>query len=447
MKKKHAIVAVTMLTMLAALCTTASAGEYGAGCPFSNWYNGTAHGGIYIDVKGHYDNPGATQTEIFENVPDERRIVRLYPGIWLGSPYPGRVTNWTITINGHTDSYSFTEPESLPFCDWDIAPEDGTGEHCTVSCTGCGQCSVTYNASLYIVTGNNTITFWTSEQIDQFALLVVYENESMPKMQYWIKEGHVYLAPDDAPYYVDFAETPNTGPIEPDLLSSAEYFTYGCPRPPGKYADEGGCWPCLNGNNLNAPNITYHNGYGNVSYYWTRIPSGYITSASNRFLYSTLPDPSARLWVSFLALKYGTEDFFDTHAPANPYPSIMGIHEGKIIPSCNINVSKLYTYPCTGTGGHTKSIELRENDYLIANGTWNGYIGDYHNITLQNVTGAPYVTLQKDHEYNYTIRTGSYPQIIHEESKDVTGGTITCTKFVDANGKEHNDGIPAIRLE
>ena len=67
MKKKHAIVAITMLTMLAALCTTASAGEYGAGCPFSNWYNGTAHGGIFIDVKGHFDDEeGATQTEIFE---------------------------------------------------------------------------------------------------------------------------------------------------------------------------------------------------------------------------------------------------------------------------------------------------------------------------------------------------------------------------------------------
>jgi len=144
--------------------------------------------------------------------------------------------------------------------------------------------------------------------------------------------------------------------------------------------------------------------------------------------------------------KEETQAIFDTDFPAKPYPSIMGIHEGKIIPSCNINVSKLYTYPCTGTGGHTKSIELRENDYLIANGTWSGYIGDYHNITLQNVTGVPYVTLQKDHEYNYTIRTGSYPQIIHEESKDVTGGTITCTKFVDANGKEHNDWIPAIRL-
>ncbi|MEA2074696.1 MAG: DUF3344 domain-containing protein [Euryarchaeota archaeon] len=147
---------------------------------------------------------------------------------------------------------------------------------------------------------------------------------------------------------------------------------------------------------------------------------------------------------TFLVITYGEEEeeIFDTHAPANPYPSIMGIHEGKIIPSCNITVSKLYTYPCTGTGGHTKSIELFENDDLIVNGTWSGYMGDYHNISLNRT-----LTLKKGVIYNYTIKTGSYPQIIHEhEYKNATGGTITCTKFVDANGKEHNDWIPAIRL-
>lgn len=62
---------------------------------------------------------------------------------------------------------------------------------------------------------------------------------------------------------------------------------------------------------------------------------------------------------------------FDTGA--GTYPSILGTHKGKIIPSCNINVSRLYTYPCAGTGGHTESIELYENGDLIANGSWNGY--------------------------------------------------------------------------
>ncbi len=138
-------------------------------------------------------------------------------------------------------------------------------------------------------------------------------------------------------------------------------------------------------------------------------------------------------------------DIFDTGFGI--YPSIMGIHKGEIKPSDNINISKLYTYPCPGTGGHTESIGLYENGELIANGTWNAYVGNWHNITLHNISGASYVMLLEDHKYNYTIITGSYPQIIHARSKDVTGGVINCTEFIDANGKEYNDWIPAIRLE
>ena len=137
---------------------------------------------------------------------------------------------------------------------------------------------------------------------------------------------------------------------------------------------------------------------------------------------------------------------FDTDS--GTYPSIMGTHTGTITPSRSINVSKLYTYSCAGTGGHTESIKLEENGTLIANGTWDGYLGeDWQNITLHNVTdGTHYVTLLQDHEYNYTIRTGSYPQILHAASKEVTGGTITCTSFVDANGKTYTDVIPAIKF-
>jgi len=132
----------------------------------------------------------------------------------------------------------------------------------------------------------------------------------------------------------------------------------------------------------------------------------------------------------------------DTGPSENPYPSIMGTHKGEIKPSCNITFSKLHTYPCKGTGGHTESIEIYENGKLIASGTWNGYVGEWHNITI-----TPSVTLLAGHTYNYTIVTGSYPQMLHAKSKDVTGGTITCTSFVDANGKTYTDWIPAIRLE
>jgi len=135
---------------------------------------------------------------------------------------------------------------------------------------------------------------------------------------------------------------------------------------------------------------------------------------------------------------------FDTGS--GTYPSISGTHKGTITPNQTITVNKLYTYPCEGTGGHTESVELYENGTLIANGTWEGYAGDWHNITLHNVTGAPYVMLLKGYRYNYTIVTGSYPQIIHRKEFNATGGEITCTEFVDANGRVYYDWIPAIKL-
>jgi hypothetical protein len=50
-------------------------------------------------------------------------------------------------------------------------------------------------------------------------------------------------------------------------------------------------------------------------------------------------------------------------------------------------------------------------------------------------------TLSANETSNYTIRTGSYPQIIHASSHNATGGVITCTEFVDINGKRHEGGF------
>jgi len=131
--------------------------------------------------------------------------------------------------------------------------------------------------------------------------------------------------------------------------------------------------------------------------------------------------------------------FFDT-GPGT-YPSISGTHIGTIIPDQDITVRKIYTYPCTGTGGHTEYVRIWNNSWDVT-ATWNGYAEDWHNITFD----SPFV-LEAGKTYSYEIRTGSYPQIIHATNKTVTGGIITCTSFVDANGKEYTDWIPAIRLE
>ncbi|MGB2841573.1 MAG: S8 family serine peptidase [Halobacteriota archaeon] len=122
------------------------------------------------------------------------------------------------------------------------------------------------------------------------------------------------------------------------------------------------------------------------------------------------------------------------------YPSIFGTHEGTITPSRDIYVTKIYTYPCKGTGGHTEFVWIYGNG-INESASWNGYAGDWHNITFD----VPFV-LKANLTYNYTIRTGSYPQIHHTDRLEIDNGVITCISFKDVNGKIHYDWIPAIKL-
>lgn len=130
----------------------------------------------------------------------------------------------------------------------------------------------------------------------------------------------------------------------------------------------------------------------------------------------------------------------DTGASENPYPSIFGTHNGTIKPNQTINVSRLYTYPCSGTGGHTEYVKIWNSTWEVE-ARWEGYKGDWHNITFNES-----FKLVENENYNYTIRTGSYPQIIHVDEFNATGGEITCKRFTDANGKIYTNWIPAIRL-
>ena len=135
------------------------------------------------------------------------------------------------------------------------------------------------------------------------------------------------------------------------------------------------------------------------------------------------------------------EAIFDTGQGS--YPSIAGRHEGTITPAKTLNVSKVFTYPCPGTGGHSAYAAFYDQGgRLIRAGYWNGYEEDGHNITFD----SPF-TLEANTTYYYVIKTGSYPQIIHEpEFGAIAGGDITCTLFTDANGKQYHDWIPAVQL-
>ena len=124
------------------------------------------------------------------------------------------------------------------------------------------------------------------------------------------------------------------------------------------------------------------------------------------------------------------------------YPSISGTHNGTIKPNQTTTLSTLYTYSCPGTGGHTKYAAISySNGTLIAEAHWNGYVEDWHNISFDKT-----FMLYENETYNYIIRTGSYPQIIHETSFNASGGKITCDNFIDANGRVLYGWIPVIRL-
>lgn len=158
-------------------------------------------------------------------------------------------------------------------------------------------------------------------------------------------------------------------------------------------------------------------------YYWQGAPSTWDCGGNAFFMFE-------------LELLSPT---FDT-GPGT-YPSIFGTHNGTITPNQTIAVHKLYTYPCKGTGGHSEYVKIWNLTWNVT-ATWNGYKSDWHNISFDNP-----ISLMANETYNYTIKTGSYPQIIHEYSKNVTGGTITCTEFIDANGKNYHNWIPAVKFE
>ena len=124
---------------------------------------------------------------------------------------------------------------------------------------------------------------------------------------------------------------------------------------------------------------------------------------------------------------------FDTGS--GTYPSISGMHKGTIKPNHTVIATKLYTYPCVGTGWYAEYAAFyNTNGTLIAEAHWNGYQSDWYNITFDNS-----VVLLPNKTYNYTIRTGSYPQIHHNRTLIVPNGEIMCTKFTDANGKIYYD--------
>ena len=134
----------------------------------------------------------------------------------------------------------------------------------------------------------------------------------------------------------------------------------------------------------------------------------------------------------------GSCDVFDTGA--GTYPSIAGTHNGTITPYQDIVVDTMYTYPCPGTGGHSEHIRIWNESGWNVTANWDGYDSDYHFIGFDTS-----FRLLAQQTYNYTIRTGSYPQVHHRSEVTTDSGVIRCDEFTDVNGRV-NKWVPAIRL-
>jgi serine protease AprX len=175
--------------------------------------------------------------------------------------------------------------------------------------------------------------------------------------------------------------------------------------------------------------ILYETGDIRFNYnYLNNIPYNVGAGISNGIVYYI------NTWGNGLSVVYTpinvTESPTTLDTGPGTYPSISGTHNGTIKPNQTITVQKLYTYPSTGTGGHSEHVRIWNDTWAGEEAYWTGYQDDWHNITFDE----PF-TLFAEKTYNYEIRTGSYPQIIHKpEHTTLDGSFINCTNFIDANG-------------
>ena len=294
-------------------------------------------------------------------------------------------------------------------------------------------------------------------------IVLVYADTNAPVIEYWINEGADiliggrrgdggYLSLEECINNATFPASSETREVTNATLGVVSPWA-GCAWVPGTTAYlyfngielgrgvyHGYCSPY----NKIIDGISMHVGstYAQVGVNVTDVTSYYLKARDNWVGQGDDGDcmmpTNAFLVISY---KEEKEESFDTGSPANPYPSIFGTHNGTLTPKYYITVSKMYTYPCPGTGGHSEYIEIWNTTGWSVNASWTGYKADWHNISF----GEPF-TLEADKSYNYTIRTGSYPQIIHAKEFNATGGKITCVEFIDVNGKRYNNWIPAIKL-
>ena len=415
-------------------------------------YDEEMYGGVVYNVSGakiSAFSPGDTSTRTHHiDIPDGRTVkkARLYV-YWYDKwgnykTYPtGCLANLSVNFSG-TEFMPEVKYNDQKGFGYYHSPKGTYAYDVTSKVTGSGD----YMAIVENIDAKNSTTLLGE------MLYVTYEDPTADnRIQFWTLEGNDYLTAADATHgSYNFGVSPEEatatvsfpGTVDLANVTSATLVTVVAQ---GMGA---GSNMLFNGEVIktdawDAPTEAYSGSKVNVESVDVR---SYLASSGNHMAFQDNGTDGMQACNAFLIINYEEEveeEFFDTGYPENPYPSIFGMHNGTITPKYDIPVNRMYTYPCSGTGGHSEYIEIWNATGWTVNASWNGYKDDWHNISFDE----PFI-LEASKTYYYAIRTGSYPQIHHTDTGElvVDGGTIRCTKFTDANGKVYYNWIPAIKL-
>lgn len=290
-----------LLGVIAVLALAAFSAPASAECDCVTIDNGTINGSIYYKTydawPGTASGGGYTASHTFTGVPAGVKTARVHAGVWMLDP--GYVD---ITVNGNASDTQYAS-------DCNCSSINTTKMHSY--CTGYGVHFITYNATADVVGGGDIpVTVASTNagdgRIYTIALLVVYENDTMANMTYWINEGAWYTG--DGQAVVNF-----NGPY-PSGVTDVTYWTLGMPY--GISTN-----PLLNTNDIGTPD------YSESGYYdfwrWDNIDTDNLTAPNNQMVHPVSGGDWQRLDAAVLRLWRSPSDLPDLIVTDIDFPDVM----------------------------------------------------------------------------------------------------------------------------
>ncbi len=195
MSMNRILMGALVIAAVLAFSAPASASYSFDGFEVKEMINGTVQGDVFVSYGDHAGLPTSRTSppQVYRtnySVPVGTAVswARLYVGIWGGTELRTGWVNTTlsgtslgnVTLDGNTDS--------------NPTYSSGTNAYNT----GNGVWMVSYNCTNNVTLGETnravaTVGGGVDGRVYGIVLVVVYENTSLPKVQYWVNEGNVNL--------------------------------------------------------------------------------------------------------------------------------------------------------------------------------------------------------------------------------------------------------------